>query len=125
MSVNTDNTRSPLDLVKWLIAVALVAAAVGGNLYYSEFSVLERAVAVVALIIAALFVAANTNKGKTFREFAKEARIEVRKVVWPTKQETTHTTLIIFAAVLIMSLILWGLDGIIVRFVNLITSLGL
>lgn len=126
MSVNSENTASsPMDMVKWIIAVALLVAAIGGNYYYSEFSVLERALAVVVLVAAALGIAATTTKGRTFLQFAKESRLEVRKVVWPTKQETTQTTIIIFIAVAVMSLLLWGLDGIIVRLVNFITSLGI
>jgi len=56
--------------------------------------------------------------------FAKESRTEVRKVVWPTRQEANQTTLIVLAATLVMALILWGLDGIIVRVVGFITGIG-
>ena len=52
-----------------------------------------------------------------------EARTEVRKVIWPTRQETLHTTLIVAAVTAVMSLILWGLDGILVRLVSFITGL--
>ena len=79
---------------------------------------------VVAVIIA-LFVAASTSKGSQFLEFAKDSRTEVRKVVWPTRQETTQTTLIVMVATVLMSLLLWGLDGIIVRVVSFITGLGI
>ncbi len=67
---------------------------------------------------------ATTEKGSTFLSFAKESRTEVRKVVWPTRQEANQTTLIVLAATLIMALILWGLDGIIVRVVGFITGIG-
>ena len=53
----------------------------------------------------------------------REARTEVRKVIWPTRQETLHTTLIVAAVTAVMSLILWGLDGILVRLVSFITGL--
>lgn len=70
------------------------------------------------------FIAATTEKGSAFLTFAKESRMEVRKVIWPTRQETNQTTLIVMAATLIMALLLWGLDGIIVRLVAFITGIG-
>ena len=47
----------------------------------------------------------------SFWNLAKAARVEIRKVVWPTRQETTQTTLIVLGVVLLMALILWGLDS--------------
>jgi preprotein translocase subunit SecE len=55
--------------------------------------------------------------------FAKESRTEVRKVVWPSRQEATQTTLIVVVATVIVALILWGLDGILVRVVGFLTGL--
>ena len=62
------------------------------------------------------------NEGKATLTFAREARVEMRKVIWPTRQETLHTTLIVAAVTAVMSLVLWGLDGILVRLVSYITS---
>jgi len=53
----------------------------------------------------------QTEKGAWAWNLAKEARVEVRKVVWPTTQETTQTTLIVVAVVIVVALILWGLDS--------------
>ncbi|MBP5143215.1 preprotein translocase subunit SecE, partial [Pseudomonas chlororaphis] len=52
----------------------------------------------------------------------KEARTEIRKVVWPTRQETTQTTLIVVAVVLVMALLLWGLDSLLGWLVSLIVG---
>ncbi|WP_416307128.1 preprotein translocase subunit SecE [Neptunicella sp. SCSIO 80796] len=125
MSVNTESASTPLDLLKWLIAIGLLVAAVAGNHIYQDVSVLYRALGVVAAVVVALLFAASTGKGSQFLNFAKESRTEVRKVVWPTRQETTQTTLIVMVAVVVMSLLLWGLDGIIVRLVSFITGLGI
>jgi preprotein translocase subunit SecE len=67
--------------------------------------------ALVALAIVAGFVALQTAKGKAFFRLFKEAKNEIRKVVWPTRQETLQTTLIVVVAVLIVGLLLWGLDS--------------
>ncbi|MBD1583358.1 preprotein translocase subunit SecE [Pseudoalteromonas sp. S16_S37] len=123
MSTNVETQSSSMDMVKWLIAIALLTGAVVGNYLYADMSVLLRAVGVVVAIAAALGVAFTTEKGRTFIAFAKESRIEVRKVVWPTRQETTHTTFIVMAATVVMALILWGLDGILFRVVGFLTGL--
>ena len=125
MSENTETQSSPFDMLKWLIVIALLGGVVAGNYIYEDQSVLYRAIAAVVLVAIAGFVASSTEKGSTFLTFAKDSRMEVRKVVWPTRQEATQTTLIVLAATVVMSLILWGLDGIIVRVVSFITGLGI
>lgn len=112
-----------MDALKWLVTFALLSGAVVGNFVFEELSVLIRAVGIVAAIGAALATAAQTEKGRTFIAFAKEARIEVRKVVWPTRQETLHTTFIVMIATVVMALILWGLDGALFRIVGFLTGL--
>ncbi|RUO37640.1 preprotein translocase subunit SecE [Aliidiomarina shirensis] len=123
MSVNTENQGNSLDIVKWIIVVALLVAAVIGNNMYGDMSVALRALAVVVLVAIAGFVAAKTEKGSTFLTFAKESRTEVRKVVWPSRKEATQTTLIVLAATVLVALLLWGLDGILVRVVGLATGI--
>lgn len=122
-TVNSENSKSSLDGLKWAITVLLLAAVIVGNYLYGEETHVVLRVAVL-LVLAALAVlsAAFTEKGKTFLGFAKDARLEVRKVVWPTRQETVQTTLIILAVSTIVGLVLWGLDGIFVRVVSFITT---
>ena len=122
MNVKTENQRNPLDIAKWVIVVALLVAAVVGNNIYGDMSVVLRAASVVILVALAGFVAATTEKGKTFLGFAKESRTEVRKVVWPSRKEATQTTLIVLAVTVLVALLLWGLDGILVRVVGLATG---
>ncbi|CUS47512.1 MAG: preprotein translocase subunit SecE [Idiomarinaceae bacterium HL-53] len=124
MSANTESQASPMDTVKWLIAIALLAAAVVGNSYFSEVSVVFRALGVILLVVLAAFTAASTLRGKQFLGFAKESRTEVRKVVWPSRKEATNTTLIVLAATVVVALILWGLDGILVRVVGFATGVS-
>lgn len=121
-NAETPNSSSAADTFKWIIAFALLAAAVVGNYLYGEMSVVLRVAGVVVLIAAALGVSATTTKGKTAISFARESRMEVRKVVWPTRQETMQTTLIVLVVCIIMALILWGIDGIMVRLVALVTG---
>ncbi|AHG20521.1 preprotein translocase subunit SecE [Chania multitudinisentens RB-25] len=125
MSANSEAQGSgrSLEMAKWFIVAVLLVVAIVGNYYYRDFSLPLRALAVVLVIVVAGGVALMTTKGKATVAFAREARTEVRKVIWPTRQETLHTTLIVAAVTAVMSLILWGLDGILVRLVSFITGL--
>ncbi|WP_435235695.1 preprotein translocase subunit SecE [Psychromonas sp. PT13] len=122
-TMKTEKTTSSLDGLKWGVTILLLAAIVVGNYLYGEsLHIVARVAVLLVLAALALFSAAMTEKGKTFTEFAKESRLEVRKVVWPTRQETVQTTLIILAVSTIVGLVLWGLDGIFVRIVSFITT---
>ncbi|WP_439887356.1 preprotein translocase subunit SecE [Pseudomonas sp. MBLB4123] len=113
---------SRFDLLKWLVVVALVVVGVVGNQYFSAEPILYRVLVLLALAGVAGAVALQTAKGQAFTGLAKEARVEIRKVVWPTRQETTQTTLIVVAVVLVMALLLWGLDSLLGWLVSLIVG---
>jgi len=124
MNSKVETESSRFDGLKWLVVVLLVAAAVVGNVYFADQSLLYRVVGILALAGVAAFVALQTAKGVEFWKLAKEARVEIRKVVWPTRQEATQTTLIVFAFVLLTALILWGLDSLIGWLATLVLGLG-
>ena len=110
MKANTATQGSGLDGIKWLVVTALIAGAVVGNVYYADQSLLYRVLGIVVLALLAAVVAVQTTQGAAFWKLAKEARTEIRKVVWPSRQESSQTTLIVVGFVFLMSLILWGLD---------------
>lgn len=111
-----------LDLAKWLLVGLLIAAAVGGNYYYADQSLLWRVIGVVVLLAAALSAALWTSKGQATWLFAKEAYVELQKVIWPTRQETIQTTLIVSVFVIIIALSLWGIDAALYALVKFITG---
>jgi len=111
MSAKAELNDSRFDVIKWVVVALIVSVGVFGDSYFSAEPVLYRAIALVVLGLVAGFVALQTSKGKAFWSLLKEARIEIRKVVWPTRQETAQTTMIVVAVVLVMALILWGLDS--------------
>lgn len=112
MSTNTETTEvSPgIDMFKWIVTAILIAVAVVGNSFYGDQPFFYRLVGVLVVAVIAALVAAQTVKGKAFVTLLKDARAEVKRVVWPTKQETTQTTLIVVAVVAFMSIVLWLLD---------------
>ena len=122
MTPKAEAQDSRFDLLKWLLVAVLVVVGVVGNQYYSAEPILYRVLVLLAIAAAAAFVGLQTAKGKAFFVLAKEARTEIRKVVWPTRQETTQTTLIVVAVVLVMALLLWGLDSLLGWLVSLIVG---
>lgn len=111
MKAKAEVQPARLDGFKWALVVLLISAAVLGNMYYSDAPLLYRVAGVVLLIAMAGGVFLQTVKGQKFLVMAREARIEIRKVIWPTRQETTQTTLIVLAAVALVALLLWLLDS--------------
>lgn len=111
MNAKVETQASKLDGLKWLVVVALISVGVVGNSMYANESLLYRVLALLALAGVAGFIALQTAKGKAFFQLFKEAKNEIRKVVWPTRQETLQTTGIVVVAVLIIGLLLWGLDS--------------
>jgi len=101
---------SALETIKWLLVIALVAAAVWGNGFYAEYSPLYRALGVVAIGLVAAAIALQTEQGKAFNQLRKDALIEMRKVVWPTRQEALQTTFIVLLFVVVVALLLFVLD---------------
>jgi len=110
MNSNIETQRSPLDVVKWVLVAAVVSAAVVGNAIYSDESLLYRVIAVLVLSAVAIGVGLTTEHGKRFSQFVRMSWAEVKKVVWPTREETRQTTIIVIVAVLIVGVILYFLD---------------
>jgi preprotein translocase subunit SecE len=115
-------TNTKLDAVKWIVVVALVLLAIWGNQHFANASGWARAGGVMATFLVAGFIAFTTIKGRATFDFAKEAHVEVRKVVWPTRQETMQTTLIVAVFVVIMALILWFIDWSIVKLLSFVVG---
>jgi preprotein translocase subunit SecE len=110
MKANVQENDSRLDWLKWAVVALITIGAVWGNLEYASQPLLYRVLVLLVVSTVAAWVALQTAQGSAFWNLARAARTEIRKVVWPTRQETTQTTLIVVAVVLVMALILWGLD---------------
>ena len=110
MNIKSEKKEYRLDFAKWLVVIALVAVGIVGNSHFSAQPLFYRALALIVLAAVAIFVAYNTEKGSGIWSLIQGSVVELRKVVWPTRQETNQTTLIVVAVVIVMSLILWALD---------------
>ncbi|MDA1074032.1 MAG: preprotein translocase subunit SecE [Proteobacteria bacterium] len=112
MSANTETSSVfSLDWLKWLLVIGLLVAGVFGNWYYADQSLLYRVLGLLAVASVAVLLALQTARGRATWSILKEARSEIRRVVWPTRQETMQTTMVVLVLVLIFALILWLLDS--------------
>ena len=98
-------------MAMWLVVIAIVAGGIYANTVYADVVVIYRALVGVVLAGIASAIALQTTHGKAAWNLAKEARVEVRKVVWPSREETTQTTLIVVLVVTLVGLLMWGLDS--------------
>ncbi len=124
MNAKTENTGSGMDVVKLALAVGILIAGVAGFYMFEAQALWVRLLGLLALVGLAVFVVLQTAMGRTVWSFAVEARTEVRKVVWPSRQETLQTLLIIFVVVLITALFLWMIDAILFAAVRYLTGQG-
>lgn len=124
MSVQEQASSSSFDTIKWLLAVVALAGAVYANHSLVDGSILIRAGVIIALVVIGIGIGFTTVKGKAGLAFAKESKIEARKVVWPTRTETVQTTIIIIIAVALISLLLYVMDMGLVKIINFLTVKG-
>ena len=110
MNAQTDTGASALDKVKLLLAIAALISGIGGYYYYPDMSVLIRAGGVLASVVIAIAIVMQTAMGRNAWQFIQGSRVELRKVVWPNRQDTTQTTLAVIVFVIILGVFFWGLD---------------
>src|SRR3990167_5787901 len=98
------------NVLKWIVVFLLIIGGIVANAYFDDVAWAIRTAIGIVIFALALLVAFQTTTGRMVWSFAKGARVELRKVVWPTRSETIQTTLIVVAMVVFAALILWGLD---------------
>src|SRR6266480_4855917 len=107
-----------MDKVKMALAVALLVGGVWGYYHFSDLAL------VLGGLVGAGVVARFTAQGRELFAFSQEAWQEGGKVSWPTRKETIQTTLVVFAFVVIMALVLFAIDSTLAWLVKLATGRG-
>jgi len=77
---------------------------------------------VVFAVLVVIAISSTTSLGQNLIGFGREARMEVRKVVWPTRQETLQTTFMVIVAVIIIGIFLWLIDMLLAQAIQLVTG---
>ena len=112
------------DKVKLAVAILIVMAGVAGYYVLASQPAWLRWLPVVGSLVLAAIVVAFSRYGSEFRRFVELARIELRKIVWPTRQETLQTTLVVFGFVVVAGLFFWLLDLVLAWATKTLTGTG-
>ena len=78
--------------------------------YYSDVRLFYRVVGMISVVIFSAFIAYQSDFGKLVYSYVTDSKVELKKVTWPTKQETTQTTLGVIFVVIIVGFLLWLFD---------------
>ena len=113
MTTATEQTSESgvLDILKLLAASGALVGGLYSYYYFIELSLPLRVLMVLGGLAAGVVLAMTSTQGRRLWAFIQGSRIELRKVVWPTKQETTQTAIAVFVFTLIMALFFWALDS--------------
>jgi preprotein translocase subunit SecE len=113
MNAQTETSESGvLDILKLLIAAgALLGGLYGFYFYENDLPLYLRALMVLGGTGAGIAIAMTSTQGQRLWHFIQGSRVEIRKVVWPTRTETTQTAIAVFVFTLIMALFFWALDS--------------
>jgi preprotein translocase subunit SecE len=111
VTTQEESQSGVLDIIKLLIAAGVLVGGLYGYYYLLEWSLPLRVLLVLGSLIVGIGIAMISVQGQRLWAFIQGSRVEIRKVVWPTKQETTQTAIAVFVFTVIMALFFWGLDS--------------
>ncbi len=125
MNANTETSgASALDVIKIALSAALLLGGIVAYYYFADASIVLRAAGVVLGIALGIVVFATTERGRELWGFIQTSRVELRKIVWPTRPETLQTTLAVIVFTLILGIFFWILDKGLVWATRLLTGQG-
>jgi preprotein translocase subunit SecE len=113
-----------LDTIKIALAAAILVGGIVAFYIYEEQSLLISVSALLVCLFAAIAVFMQSDRGQLLWKFIQGSRVEIRKVVWPTRQETLQTALTVMVFALILGLFFWGLDFFLLWITRLLTGYG-
>lgn len=123
MTDQVQENATALDTLKLAAAGAILAAGVAG-FYMLELAIWLRWMIVLAALAAGALVSLQSYQGRTFWQFVQSSRVELRKVVWPNRQETMQVTLVVFVMIMLMGLFFWGVDSLLGFLTKWLTGRG-
>ena len=110
MTEQVQDGATPLDAAKLAAAAGIVAAGIAAFYYFANLPIWLRWIIVLATLVGGVLVGVRSSKGREFWQFVQSSRVELRKIVWPNRQETLQVTLLVFVMVTVLSLFFWLLD---------------
>jgi preprotein translocase subunit SecE len=119
---NSTANSAGFDSLLLILALLVAAAGIVGYHYFADLATVLRVLIVLGAGLVATGLFYVTAKGQLTKAYLKDTRTEVKKVKWPTRQETLRMTLIVFVAVVLIGLYLWLADMLFSWLVGLLTG---
>jgi|TARA_B110000014_G_scaffold215973_1_gene169878 preprotein translocase subunit SecE len=104
-------SSSATNYIKWLLGIGLALFSALINSYFGSEPLFYRVLAIIFILVLAFIFIFSTAEGASALKIILESRNEIKRVIWPTRSETTSTSFIVIGVVTIAGLILWGLDS--------------
>jgi len=124
MNEQVEGSATALDAAKLALGVLVFVAGIAGFYYLGEQPPVVRWLIVLAAFGAAVGIALQSQYGRDFSQFVQTSRIELRKVVWPNRQDTLQTTIVVLVFVLVSGLFFWLLDMVLAWVTKQLTGQG-
>jgi len=124
MNAKVDAESGRLDSLKLGAAVLMVGGGIFAFYHFADQHLVLRVLGLLAVAAIAVFIAAQSRMGRNVLGFISGAQNEVRRVVWPTRQETVQTTLAVVLMVFLVGIFLWLLDMLLLYAIQLLTGQG-
>ena len=124
MNTKAETSPGALDTVKLIAAVLVLLGGMVGYYYFTEVSILWRVLGLVAGLVLGLVIAFQSAQGQQVWEFIQGSQVEIRKVVWPSQQETLNTTLIVIAFAVCLALFFFIVDLGLLKLTQYVTGQG-
>ena len=120
--VQTPPSASTKDTALITLSILVLFFGIGAFYWYEDEPLALRIGMVLVGLLAAAGFAWLSWYGREFWQFALASRIELRKVVWPSRDETVKTTYVVFIFAIVMGLFFWGLDWVLTWLTRLLTG---
>ncbi|MBK1721879.1 preprotein translocase subunit SecE [Thiocystis violacea] len=124
MNSRAEARGASLDAIKLAVAIFLLVIGIFAFYYFASISTLLRVIGLLVISAGAAVIAFQTERGRLLWQFVADSRMEVRKVVWPSRQETLQTTLVVVVMVLIVGIVLWLFDMVLMSILRFLTGQG-
>lgn len=124
MNEQVESSATALDVVKLALGILVFAAGIAGFYYLGEQPQVVRWLIVLGAFGAAVAIVSQSQYGRDFWQFFQTSRMELRKVVWPNRQDTLQTTLVVLVFVLVSGVFFWLLDMVLAWATKYLTGQG-
>jgi preprotein translocase subunit SecE len=124
MDTKVEEQPTVVDTAKLAFAIVVVLGGLVGYYYFADSPGLLRALGVVVALAVAAAIVFTSLQGRTLWKFIQGARVELNKVVWPTREETLQTTLVVLVVALFGGVFFWLLDLLLLWLTTRITGQG-